>query len=482
MQDNKSTSLRFGDRHNGKLIPREIFDGLGKMPPQAIDLEEAVIGAMLLERDSLDVLDFLQRDDFYMENNAVVFESIHALFVAGSPVDMRTVVNHLKKAGKLELVGGMHYIAELSGRVSQSSNIEAHARIIRELAIKRNLIQLGSTIMSQAYEDTTDAFELIDRLQTALASDGLATPNKSAKTPSQHYIEFVERLKHRKDKDVTGVRSGFSKIDRLTAGWQPSTLIIVAARPGMGKTAFMLACAENAGVPVDIYSLEMSADELTERRVSSAYEMDNYSLKRGNVSDLEWVKLSNDPEKISSKPVWIDDTAGLSITELRIRAIRNKKKHGTGLIIVDYLQLMRGTGGNREQEISSISRGLKALAKDLKIPVIALSQLSRAVETRGGDKRPQLSDLRESGAIEQDADIVSFLYRPEYYGITVDEVGNPTNGKAEYIIAKHRGGSTEAVWIDFIAKYTKFLEMRDFQVERQQWTPYKETDDDNPFK
>jgi replicative DNA helicase len=462
---------------------REISESLGKLPPQAIELEESVVGAMLLERDALDVLDFLQRDDFYKEAHGEVFEAIHILFVAGSPVDMRTVVNQLKKTGKLELVGGMHFIAELSTKVSQSVNIEAHARIIREMAIKRNLIRLSSMIQSLAYEDTTDAFELMDRLQTELVGDGLAAPNKSGKTPSQEYVAFVERLKHRKDKDVTGVRSGFVKIDSLTAGWQPSTLIIIAARPGMGKTAFMLACAENAGVPVDIYSLEMSAEELTERRVSSAYELDNYNLKRGNVSDLEWTKLSNDPAKISSKPVWIDDTAGLSITELRIRAIRNKKKHGTGLIIVDYLQLMRGTGGNREQEISSISRGLKALAKDLQIPVIALSQLSRAVETRGGDKRPQLSDLRESGAIEQDADIVSFLYRPEYYGITVDEGGLPTAGKAEFIISKHRGGSTEAVWIDFIAKYTKFLEMRDFQVEREQWSPFKDSDnDDNPFR
>lgn len=459
------------------------MEGLGKLPPQALDLEEAVLGAMLLERDALDILDVLQRDDFYYETHAVVFEAIHILFVAGSPVDMRTVVNQLRKSGKLELVGGMHFIAELSTKVSQTSNIEAHARIIREMAMKRNLIRLGSMIQSEAYEDTTDAFELLDKLQSELAGDGLAAPNKSGKTPSQEYVDFLERLKHRKDKDVTGVRSGFSKIDRLTAGWQPSTLIIVAARPGMGKTAFMLACAENAGVPVDIYSLEMSAEELTERRVSSAYELDNYSLKRGNIMDHEWTKLANDPEKISSKPVWIDDTAGLSITELRIRAIRNKKKHGAGLIIVDYLQLMRGTGGNREQEISSISRGLKALAKDLKIPVIALSQLSRAVETRGGDKRPQLSDLRESGAIEQDADIVSFLYRPEYYGITVDEGGLPTAGKAEFIISKHRGGSTEAVWIDFIAKYTKFLEMRDFQVEREQWSPFKDNDnDEHPFR
>jgi len=249
----------------------------------------------------------------------------------------------------------------------------------------------------------------------------------------------------------------------------------------MGKTAFMLACADNAGVPVQIYSLEMSALQLTERRISSAYEIDNYSLKRGSLQDHEWTRIVSDPKKLSSLPVYIDDSSSLTINELKTRSIRNKKKHGIGLIIVDYLQLMRGQGGNREQEISSISRGLKALAKDLNVPVIALSQLSRAVETRGGDKRPQLSDLRESGAIEQDADIVSFLYRPEYYGITADENGFSTAGKAEFIIAKHRGGSTEAVWIDFTAKYTKFLELDSLRKELPEgnWLPYK--DDERPF-
>lgn len=452
---------------------------IGKLPPQALELEEAVLGAMMLERDALDILGVLSPADFFKEAHQVIFEAIGQLFAEGIPVDMKTVVHQLRRTGKIDMLegNGVFVVADLTSKVTSSANIEYHARVVREMAIKRNLITIASKIQSNAYEDGADAFELIDFVQTSLLGPELSAGDSTAQMPNQVYANVIHSIQNRKDKEVTGVPSGFLRIDGLTAGWQATDLIIIAARPGMGKTAFVIACAENAGVPVDLYSLEMSAPQLTERRISGAYNIDNYNLKRGRLTDDEWQQLTKDQKKIQSKPIYIDDSSALSITELRIRALRRKKKYNTGLVIVDYLQLMKGSGGNREQEISSISRGLKALAKDLNVPVIALSQLSRAVETRGGDKRPQLSDLRESGSIEQDADIVSFLYRPEYYGITVDSEGLPTTGKAEFIIAKNRHGSTEAVWIDFISKYSKFTEYREQETTAR--LPYK--DDESPF-
>lgn len=436
---------------------------------------------MMLERDALDILDVLDISDFYKESHQLIYGAIRELFTAGDPIDMKTVVSQLRRNGNLSKLegNGVFVVAEMTSTVSSAANIEYHARVIREMAIKRNLITVASKIQRDAYEDTSDAFQLVDDVQTALLGPELAAGSSSQQSPTQIYAGVIDSIQSRKDKEVTGVPSGFSRVDQLTAGWQSTDLVIIAARPGMGKTAFVIACAENSGVPVDLYSLEMSAPQLTERRISSSYEIDNYNLRRGKLTDAEWQAITRDNAKIQSKPIYIDDSSSISITELRIRALRRKKKYGTGLIIVDYLQLMKGSGGNREQEISSISRGLKALAKDLNVPVIALSQLSRAVETRGGDKRPQLSDLRESGSIEQDADIVSFLYRPEYYGITVDANGLATNGKAEFIIAKNRHGSTEAVWIDFVSKFSKFV---DYSNKPNAWLPYKDNDqDEQPF-
>lgn len=453
---------------------------LEKLPPQALDLEASVLGRMMIDREALDVLGILSPADFYNESHGLIFAAIGELFRDGNPVDMITVTNQLRKNGTISRLpeNGAYYVAQLTANVS-AANVEYHARVVREMAIKRNLITIAARIHSKAYEDGADAFELIDEVQTALLGPELSAGDSTQQAPPQVYAKVIHLLQGRKDREVTGVPSGFSKVDGLTAGWQPTDLIIIAARPGMGKTAFVISCAENAGVPVDLYSLEMSASQLTERRISGAYSIDNYNLKRGRLTPPEWEMLTKDPSKIQSKPIYIDDSSALSITELRIRALRRKKKYGTGLVIVDYLQLMKGNdGGNREQEISSISRGLKALAKDLNVPVIALSQLSRAVETRGGDKRPQLSDLRESGSIEQDADIVSFLYRPEYYGIVADSEGLPTTGKAEFIIAKNRHGSTEAVWIDFVSKYSKFTEHR--EQTSNNWLPYKDNDE-SPF-
>jgi replicative DNA helicase len=475
----KETSLRFGNRQE-RL--RDL--GIGKVPPQAVDMEEAVLGAMLLEKSALDVLDSLRPDDFYIEAHRVIYQAIQELFAAGAPVDMLSTRTHLSKSGKIEQIGGSFRLAEITSKVSSAANVAYHAKIVREMAMRRAIIEMCSNLQTKAYEDTEDVFDLIGAAQTMLISDSLAAGSREAKTPQQAYVEFINNLQARKDKDVTGVPSGFKRVDRLTAGWQAGDLVIIAARPGMGKTAFVVSAADNAGVPVDIFSLEMTGMQLTERRVSGAYEIDNFNLRRGRLTDKSWQDITRDEMNISSKPVYIDDTPSLSIADLSIRARRMKAQHGTGLIIVDYLQLMKGTGNNREQEISSISRGLKALAKVLGIPILALSQLSRAVETRGGDKRPQLSDLRESGAIEQDADVVIFLYRPEYYGITVDENGMPTAGKGEIIIAKHRAGSTEAVWIDFEAKYTKFLEAPEQyhpEIEGRPLTQISRNTNDNPF-
>ena len=370
-----------------------------------------------------------------------------------------------RKAGKIEVVGGAYYIAELTSKVSSAANIEYHARIIIEMAIKRNLIEIASQIHHDAYEDTTDVFELLDKTEQSIfqiSDSNLRKNYDSMKSLMFQAIQELQEKKNHKD-GLTGVPSGFSRLDRVTSGWQKSDLVIIAARPGMGKTAFVVSALRNAAVDfnhaVAIFSLEMASLQLVNRLISAEAELESEKIKKGNLAEFEWQQLVHKTNRLSSAPIFIDDTPGLSILELRAKCRRLKAEHNIQMIVIDYLQLMKGeAGGNREQEIASISRALKGIAKELNVPVIALSQLSRGVETRGGDKRPQLSDLRESGSIEQDADIVMFLYRPEYYKITVDEEGMPTQGMAEVIIAKHRNGSLENVKLKFIGKYTKFAD------------------------
>lgn len=465
MEQGRSTSLRLSSKTN-KLIPRDISESLGKLPPQALDLEEAVLGALMLEKNALNaVIEFLKPEHFYAEANAEIYLAITELFKASEPVDMRTVVNQLRKSGKIDLVGGAYYIAELTAKVSSGANIEYHARVIIEMAIKRNLIQIASQIHHDAYEDTTDVFELLDKTEQSvfeISDSNLRKNYDNMRNLMARAIQELQQLKDHKD-GLTGVPSGFTALDRMTSGWQRSDLVIIAARPGMGKTAFVVSAMRNAAVdfklPVAIFSLEMASVQLVNRMISAEAELEGEKIKRGNLADHEWTQLVHKTSRLSSAPVFIDDTPALTILELRAKSRRLKAEHGIQLIIVDYLQLMRGdSAGNREQEIASISRALKGIAKELNVPVLALSQLSRGVETRGGDKRPQLSDLRESGSIEQDADIVMFLYRPEYYKITVDEEGMPTQGMGEVIIAKHRNGSTGSVKLKFIGKYTKFAD------------------------
>lgn len=476
MEQGRSTSLRLSSKSN-KLIPRDLSESLGKLPPQARDLEEAVLGALMLEKNALNaVVEFLKPEHFYVDAHREIYQAIIDLFKASEPVDMRTVVNQLRKNAKLEVVGGAYVIAELTAKVSSAANIEYHARVIIEMAIKRDLIQIASQIHHAAYEDTTDVFELLDRTEQSvfeISDSNLRKNYDNMRNLMARAIQELQVLKDHKD-GLTGVPSGFTALDRITSGWQKSDLVIIAARPGMGKTAFVVSALRNAAVdfkmPVAIFSLEMASVQLVNRMISAEAELEGEKIKKGNLADHEWAQLVHKTSRLSSAPIFIDDTPALSILELRAKCRRLKAEHNVQLVVIDYLQLMRGEqGGNREQEIASISRALKGIAKELNVPVLALSQLSRGVETRGGDKRPQLSDLRESGSIEQDADIVMFLYRPEYYKITVDEEGLPTQGMGEVIVAKHRNGSTGTAKLKFIGKFTKFA---DFDAP---------TSFDNPF-
>jgi replicative DNA helicase len=455
-----------GTGSKSKLLVRDISESLGKLPPQALDLEEAILGALMLEKNALTaVIEFLRPEHFYTEQHKEIYNAITDLFKESEPVDMRTVVAQLRKTAKLELVGGAYYIAELTSKVSSAANIEYHARIIIEMAIKRDLIQIASQIHHDAYEDTTDVFELLDKTEQnifQISDSNLRKNYDNMKSLMFRAIQELQEKKNHKD-GLTGVPSGFSRLDRVTSGWQKSDLVIIAARPGMGKTAFVVSALRNAAVefkiPVAIFSLEMASLQLVNRLISAEAELESEKIKKGNLAEFEWQQLVHKTTSLSSAPIFIDDTPALSILELRAKCRRLKAEHNIQLIVIDYLQLMKGeAGGNREQEIASISRALKGIAKELSVPVLALSQLSRSVETRGGDKRPQLADLRESGSIEQDADIVMFLYRPEYYKISVDEEGMPTQGMAEVIIAKHRNGSLENVKLKFIGKYTKFAD------------------------
>ena len=446
----------------------------GKLPPQRLEMEAAVLGALMLEKDALTtVVDILKAHSFYKDGHQRIYKAISNLFDKSEPIDQLTVVQELREMGELEAAGGVGYVAGLTMHINSAANIEAHARVILEAAIKRELIRTATDILREAYEETTDVFELLDATEKSIFQVSEDNMRKGVDTMQDLMVKAIKELeekKHQKD-GLTGVPTGFSALDRVTSGWQPSDLVIIAARPGMGKTAFVVSAMRNAAVdfkkPVAIFSLEMSSLQLVNRLISAEAELDSEKIKKGNLADYEWAQLNHKISSLSSAPIFIDDTPALSIRELRAKCRRLKSQHDIQLIIIDYLQLMSGgeagrPGGNREQEIASISRALKGIAKELNIPVIALSQLSRSVETRGGDKKPQLSDLRESGSIEQDADMVIFLYRPEYYKITEDEMGNPTQGMGEVIIAKHRNGSLETVQLKFIGRFTKFADLDGF--------------------
>ncbi len=465
------TSIPFRDKNKkGNDLSNYVF---GKVQPQALPLEEAVLGALMLDKDALPiVLDILRPESFYSDGHQMVYRAMLRLFEKTQPVDLLTVTEELKKGGDLEKVGGPYYLVELTNRVASAANIEYHARIIAQKHIQRELIRVSTKVIRDAFEDTTDVFQLLDDAEQGLFSitqQNLSRGYESMGTLASRALKQLEEMSQ-KEEGLTGVPTGFTDLDRLTSGWQPSDLIIVAARPGMGKTSFTLALARNAAMDfnkgVAFFSLEMSNLQLVQRLISLEAEISGSKLRNGQLEDYEWQQLHSAIEKMSEVPIYIDDTPGINVFELRAKCRRLKMQHDIQLVIIDYLQLMTGggdqkKGGNREQEISSISRALKGLAKELSVPVIALSQLSRAVETRGGSKRPQLSDLRESGAIEQDADIVSFIYRPEYYQILEDEEGNSLKGVGEIIVAKHRNGALKTVKLKFTDQYAKFSDLDD---------------------
>lgn len=452
---------------------KELSISDGKMPPNALDFERIVIGTFLIDRKGLDhSIDLLTPDVFYDPRHQTIFASILKLYESNSPIDLMTVIQDLKKNEKLNLAGGDHYIIDLTMGVSSSAHIEYHVRVILEKFILRSLINVSANVIDSSYKETTDVFELLDKAEQSFFEITNGTIKKGFDTANSLVKEAIDKIKSLKDKEgLSGIPSGFTALDKETGGWQNSDLIIIAARPAMGKTAFILSMARNIcvdhNIPMALFSLEMASVQLITRMISSETGISSEKLRKGQMSDDEWQRLFTNVSALENAPLFIDETPSLSIFDFRAKCRRLVMQHGVKIIMVDYLQLMTASsgkgGGNREQEIAMISRSLKAIAKELNVPVIALSQLSRTVETRPG-KRPMLSDLRESGAIEQDADIVSFIFRPEYYKIAVwdnDEEGaeTSTENQAEIIIAKHRNGATADVRLAFHKNIGKFADL-----------------------
>lgn len=446
----------------------------GKIPPQALDLEEAVLGAMMIDKGAIDtVIDILHPDVFYKEQHTKIYQALFQLFQDSKPTDLLTVSEQMRRDGTLDEIGGDFYLINLTQKVASTAHVEHHARIVLEKYIKRNLISISSEIIEEAYDDTADVFDVLDGAEAKLFEVSQGNLKKGSEDASSLVSMAIKKIEEiGQQEGMSGVATGFTKLDALTSGWQPSDLVIIAARPGMGKTAFVMSMAKNMAIdfeiPVAIFSLEMSSVQLITRMISSETGLTSEKLRKGNLLPHEWELLNVKVKNLSKAPIFIDDTPSLSIFDLRAKARRLASQHGIKIIIIDYLQLMTGGnaskgGGNREQEISMISRNLKALAKELNIPVITLSQLSRSVETRGGIKRPLLSDLRESGAIEQDADIVSFIYRPEYYGLLEwdDEERTPCASQAEFIVAKHRNGGLENIRMKFTGHLALFSDLEE---------------------
>jgi replicative DNA helicase len=469
----KELSSLAGSSRNRKTKDDFNALALGKVPPQAKELEEAILGAIMLEKDKFpDVLEILNTAEcFYVDAHQRIYGAIIRLNNKGYAIDLLTVAEELKKTDELELVGGPYFLTKLTHGVVSSAHVIGHARIVLEKFIQRELIKICSKIINSAYEDKSDVFEMLDKAETDLFDIGNNYLRKNYSSLQDILVETIDQIEKARDQkdDITGVPSGFPSLDAITAGWQPTDLIILAARPAVGKTAFALNLAMNAAMNatnprgVAVFSLEMGSTQLVKRMLSAVTDVRLESITRGQMEDYEFKQLHQRMDKLAKAPIFLDDQAGLNIFELRAKCRRLKAKHDLQLIIIDYLQLMQGhdKSGNREQEISKISRELKGLAKELEVPIIALSQLSRAVETRSGDKGkiPQLSDLRESGAIEQDADMVIFIYRPEYHGITNDEMGQPIPGETHINIAKHRNGRLDSVRLQAKLEYQKFIEL-----------------------
>lgn len=443
----------------------------GQTPPQAVELEEAVLGALMLEKEAaISIQEVLTEEAFYTEAHRMIYRAITDLSMELKPIDLYTVTEKLKQTGKLAAVGGASVLAQLTQKVGSAAHVEFHAKIIAQKYVQRELIRASTEIQKRSYDESMDVTDLIDLAEGEIykvAEGHIKRDVQKSKDILARTLEAIEEASKREG-GFSGVATGFTHLDRLTLGLQPSDLIIIAARPSMGKTAFVLSLARNVAVDneqgVAFFSLEMSSTQLMMRLIVSESGLDGRDVRNGKLTTEQWGHLETSIKPLGMAPLFIDDTPALSIFEFRSKARRLKKQYDIQMIIIDYLQLMTGTAetrGNREQEVASISRSLKAIAKELNIPIIALSQLNRSVESRTGSKRPQLSDLRESGAIEQDADIVAFIHRPEYYGMTTDEQGMPTAGMAEIILAKHRNGAVDTVKLRFRKEQARFMDYDD---------------------
>ncbi|MDR0865793.1 MAG: replicative DNA helicase [Candidatus Symbiothrix sp.] len=468
-------------RNTKKATPHT--EETGRIQPQARELEEAILGALMLEKDAYSMIgEILTPQSFYDKTHELIFTAIQSLAMKQEPIDILTVVEQLRKTGDLEAAGGVPYIAQLSQKVVSSAHLEYHARIVAQKALARELITFSSTVAGKAFDETNDVDDLMQEAEGQLFEISQRNVKKDV-TPInpiiREAIDLMTEAAKRTD-GLSGIQSGFKDLDKITSGWQKSDLIVIAARPAMGKTAFVLSMTKNMAVnfniPVAVFSLEMSNVQLVNRLIVNVTEIPGEKIKSGQLAQYEWQQLDQRVKQLYDAPIFVDDTPSLSVFELRTKARRLVKEHKVKCIIIDYLQLMNASGmsfGSREQEVSIISRSLKGLAKELSIPIIALSQLNRSVETRSitngpdnkSSKRPQLSDLRESGAIEQDADIVCFIHRPEYYKIFEDNEGHDLRGKAEIIIAKHRNGSTGDVLLSFKSEYVRFQNLDEDRIE-----------------
>ncbi len=462
-------------KNNKPQTIQDINSEYGKIPPQAIELEEAILGALMLEKGiEIQVMDILKPESFYSDAHRKIFQAIIDLSTKHDPIDILTVTEQLRRNQQLEEVGGPFYITQLTSRVASAAHIEFHSRIIAQKFIARELIRGSSEIQNRAFDSSLDVNDLLDFSEKEIFNLAYANIKKETVRIDMIIKESIKQIEEasKREDGLSGVPSGFTELDRMTSGWQNSDMIIVAARPSMGKTAFVLSMMRNMSIlygrAVAMFSLEMSSIQLVNRLIVAETELSSDKIKNGKLENYEWEQLDIKLKSLIDAPIYIDDTPAISLYELRAKCRRLKIESDIQLIIIDYLQLMSGpaeTKGNREQEVSTISRGLKAIAKELNVPIIALSQLNRSVEMRAGDKRPQLSDLRESGAIEQDADIVMFIHRPEKYGLTEDAEGNSTAGVAEIIVAKHRNGAIGDVRLRFRSELAKFEDLDSNQLE-----------------
>jgi replicative DNA helicase len=446
----------------------------GKVPPQATDMEEAVLGAIMLDKEAvITILDILKAESFYKETHQKIFNAISNLASKEFAVDLYTVTEELRATNELESVGGPVYLTQLTSKVASAAHVEYHARIVSQKYIQRELIRVATEIQNRSFDDTYDITELLDYSEDSIFQ--IAEGNIKREVAPIHEVikEAIKEIEEagKREDALVGIPSGFTKLDRLTSGWQKSELTIVAARPSMGKTAFALTMARNMaidhGKKVAIFSCEMSSIQLVNRLIVAETDIPSAKIKNGRLSEDEWKQLDSRIKRLVQAPIFIDDTPAITITELRAKCRRLMAQHKLDLVIIDYLQLMTGpqNSGSREQEVSNISRSLKSIAKELNVPVIALSQLNRSAELRGGSKRPQLSDLRESGAIEQDADMVLFIHRQDKFGIIEFEDGSSTKGIAEIILAKNRNGPVDDIRLRFREEKAFFVDIEDFEID-----------------